>query len=99
MSKKHSIISQKRGKTLSPHSSYHGNSKNSVNLQVGNRFGKNDVPKNFKKESPEKLKVTEKYNIEIDIDGNIACPAFPFPLIAFDDYEPDPMDRPWEEFK
>jgi len=39
-----------------------------------------------------------KYEIEEKEDGNIniACPAFPFPLIDYDDFEEDPLLKPWE---
>ena len=36
-----------------------------------------------------------KYLIEDEDDGNIACPAFPFPLIDYDDFEDDPASKPW----
>ena len=37
--------------------------------------------------------------IEDEEDGNIACPAFPYPLIDYDDFdlEADTKRRPWEE--
>jgi hypothetical protein len=81
-------------------------SPNQLNINVGNSFKNEDlmavphihtlkaIPRRRKKEFNPKGLTYVKYLIEDEEDGNIACPAFPFPLIDYDDFEED-HTRPW----
>jgi hypothetical protein len=54
------------------------------------------MPRRKKREFSTKGMAYVKYLIEDEDDGNIACPAFPFPLIDYDDFEDDPASKPWQ---